>query len=326
MEPRRDFRFDPFKCVQKVGVPEDFDDEELEEIDWSNPESFLEAMGIKGLMPKRPSPAEVRQEAEGKSRQIFAAYETLSKIIERHEATIQKRWSKKTRRQRQQILLNAWPGMPAPHRPDFDALRKESREQRERGSRYRDHFMWPYINQEDLTQPKVMPLFLNSRGRHPPPTFASADMASVHLGLASRSLVAIYLNEHVMVLNGATTAEEYGKLVAWADHPDAFEWMHTRKQFLPGEGVIILEVQARLMNFLVDFCHEIIHEIPEAELISDAYPVQPEPPLKTDNDTSGFANLASMAAEAPYRLPMRLDLAKVESLLEAKKSAAEDHV
>ncbi|KAI8713049.1 hypothetical protein NCS52_01248200 [Fusarium sp. LHS14.1] len=326
MQPRRDFRFDPFKSDQELGILEDFDDGRLDGIDWSNPESFLGAMGIGGPMPKMPSPAEVRREAKDKSREIFASYETLSKIIERHEATIQKRWSKKTRQQRLQILLNAWPGMPASHRPDFEALRKESKEQRESSTRYRDHFMWPYINQEDLTQPKVMPLLLNSRGRHPPPTFAAADNASVHLGLASKALIPIFLNEHVMVLNGATTAEGYGKLVAWADHPDAFEWMHTRRQFLPGEGLIILEVQVRLMNFLVDCCHEILHEIPEDELISDAYPVQPEPSLKTDNDTSGFANLASMAAEAPYRLPVRLDLAKVESLLEAKKSAAEDHV
>ncbi|KAJ4327131.1 hypothetical protein N0V84_002393 [Fusarium piperis] len=324
MQPRRDFRFDPFQSDQELGIPDDFNDGIPDGIDWSNPESFLKAMG--GPMPKMPSPAEVRREAEEKSRDIFAAYDTLRNIIQRHEATIQKRWSKKTRQQRLQVLLNAWPGMPASHRPDFEAFRKEPKEQRERGTRYRGYFMWPDINQEDLSQPKMMPLLLNSRGRHPPPTFAAADNAAVHLGLVSKALVPIFLNEHVMVLNGATTADGYGKLIAWEDHPDAFDWMHTRKQFLPGEGLVILEVQAHLMKFLVDFCHEILHEIPPAELISDAYPVQPEPPLKTDNDASGFASLAVMAAEAPYRLPERLDLPRLESLLEAKKSAAEDHV
>lgn len=277
-------------------------------------------------MPKLPSLAEVRREAEGKSHDVFAAYDTLSNIIQRHEATIQRRWSKKTRQQRLQVLLNAWPGMPASHRPDFEAYRKEPKEQRERGTRYRDHFMWPDINQEDLSQPKIMPLLLNTRGRHPPPTFAAADNDAVHLGLISKAVVPIFLNEHVMVLNGATTADEYGKLIAWKDHPDAFDWMRTQKQFRPGEGLIILEVQAHLMKFLVDFCYAILHEIPQAELISDAYPVQPEPPLKTDNDASGFASLAVMAAEAPYRLPERFDLPRLESLLEAKKSAAEDHV
>ncbi|KAJ4203294.1 hypothetical protein NW767_005411 [Fusarium falciforme] len=326
MQPRRDFRYNPWKFDPELGNPEDFDDGKLAGVDWSNPKSFLDAMGIEGPVPKMPTAAEVRREAEGNSCEIFAAYDTLSKIIQRHEATIQKRWSKKTRQQRLQILLNAWPGMPASHRPDFEAVRKESKEQRESGTRYKDHFMWPYINQEDLTQPKVMLLLLNSRGRHPPPTFAAADNASVHLGIASRALVPIFLNNHVMVLNRTTTTEGYGKLVVWEDHPNAFEWMHTLKQFLPGEGLVILEVQARLMKFLVDCCHEILHEIPEAELISDAYPVQPESSLETDNDTSGFANLSAMAAEAPYRLPVRLDLARVESFLEAKKSAADDHV
>ncbi|RMJ15126.1 hypothetical protein BHE90_002696 [Fusarium euwallaceae] len=324
MQPRRDFQFDPFKSDQELSIPEDFDDGGLDGIDWSNPEKFLQAIG--GPMPKMPSPAEVRREAKGRSRDIFVAYDTLNQILQRHEATIQKRWSKKTRQQRLQILLNAWPGMPASHRPDFEAFRKESKEQRERGTRYKDHFMWPYINQEDLSQPKVMPLLLNSRGRHPPPAFAAADNDAVHLGLVSRALVPIFLNQYVLILHGATTAEEYGKLISWDDHPDAFDWMHTRKQFLPGEGLLVLEVQDRLMKFLVDCCHEILHEIPAADLISDAYAIQPEPPLKTDNDASGFASLAVMAAEAPYRLPERLDLARLESLLEAKKSAAEDHV
>ncbi|XWX02099.1 hypothetical protein V2A60_010131 [Cordyceps javanica] len=216
--------------------------------------------------------------------------------------------------------------MPSSHRPDFEALRNEPGEQRAKGTRYRDHFMWPCINQEDLSQPKVLPLFLNARGRHPPPAFAAADIDSVHLGLVCKALRPIFLNEHVMILHGATPVEEYGKLVAWSDHPDAFEWMHTRKQFLPGEGLVILELQARLLKFLVDCCHDILHEIPMNDLTSEKYVIRPEPSLKIDNEASGFASLAVMAAEAPYRLPERLDLARLKSLLEAKMSAAEDHV
>lgn len=328
MEPRQNFRYNPwnFDPTQVSDEKVRIDTKKLDGVNWSDPQSVLDAMGIQGPIPRMPTVEEVRREADGNSRKIFASYDTLSKIIQRHEATIQKRWSKKTKQQRLQILLNAWPGMPASHRPDFEAVRKETKEQRNKGTRYRDHFMWPYINQEDLTQPKGMPLLLNSRGRHPPPAFAAADNASVRIGISCRALLPIFLDNYVMVLNGTTTPEEYGKLFSWEDHPSAFMWMHTRKQFLPGEGLVILEVQARLMKFLVDCCHEILHEIPPAELISDAYPVQPEPSLKTDNETSGFANLASMAAEAPYRVPLHLDLARVESLLEAKMSAAEDHV
>ncbi|OAQ99017.1 hypothetical protein LLEC1_01157 [Akanthomyces lecanii] len=310
MQSRRDIRFNPFDSGQDLGSLNGFGDGIPDDIDWSNPQSLFKAIG--GRVPETPAPAKVRREAKDRSRDIFAAHDSLNKILQRHEATTQKRWSKKTRQQRLQILLKAWPGMPASHRPDFEAFRKESKEQRERGTAYKDHFMWPYINQEDLSQPKLLPLMLNSRGRHPPPAFAAADNESLHLGFVSRAL--------------ATTAEGYGKLLEWDDHPDAFDWMHTRKQFLPGEGLLVLEVQARLLKFLIDCCHEILHEIPAADLLSDAYPNQPEPPLKTDVDASGFTSLAVMAAEAPFRLPERLDLARLGSLLAATMSAAEDHV
>ncbi|KAM0426356.1 hypothetical protein ACHAPT_008397 [Fusarium lateritium] len=80
------------------------------------------------------------------------------------------------------------------------------------------------------------------------------------------------------------------------------------------------------MAFLVSCCQNILHEIPEDELTSAEYPVQPEPHLKTETETNGFESLALMAAEAPYRPPARLDLGRVVSLLAAKASAAEDHL
>ena len=82
---------------------------------------------------------------------------------------------------------------------------------------------------------KPLLLLLNARGRHPPPAFAAADNDAMHLGKVTKALIPIFLNLHTMVLHGATTAEGYGKLPDWDSHPDAFDWMHTRKQFLPGE-------------------------------------------------------------------------------------------
>ena len=269
-------------------------------------------------MPTMSSPSEVRKEAKEKSQSIFAHYNVLREIVERHEATIQKRWTKKTRQQRLKILLKAWPNMPTSHRPDFEAFRKESKEQRERATNYRDNFMWPYINQEDLSQTRLMPLFINARGRNPPQAFAASDNDAMHLGLVTKAIVPIFLNEHTMILHSTTGPDDYGKLVSWDSHPDAFEWMHTRKQFLPGEGLNVLEVQARLLKFLVDCCHDILHEISPERLVSDAFVVQPEPDLTTDVDATGFASLAVMAAEAPYRLPANLDLQRLESLLKPR--------
>lgn len=74
-----------------------------------------------------PSPEEVAAKARNFPKQLFADYDTLRMIVERHEATIRKRWSKKSNVQKKNILLEAWPDMPAQHRPDVQAWKRKSR-------------------------------------------------------------------------------------------------------------------------------------------------------------------------------------------------------
>lgn len=328
MELRLNHQFDPFG--PGADRYDDVDDDIISSIDWNDPSSFFKAMsaGSGGLpMPEMKSAPEVRQEATARSANIFTSYELLHEILQRHEATIRKRWLKKTRPQRLKILLNAWPNMPRMHRPDFEAFRKESEADRNRGTKYRDSFLSPFINQEDLLSTKALPLLLNARGRHPPSHFAAADIDAMHLGLVSKAIVPIFLNHYIMVLNGMTeNTREYGKLVGWDEHPDAFDWMTKQKQFLPGEGLLILEVQERLLKTLVQCCLELLHDIPDPTLTSDSFPILPEPLLKPESEITGFESLGIMAAEAPYRVPVELDLRLIESLLAARAAAAEDHL
>jgi hypothetical protein len=174
-----------------------------------------------------------------------------------------------------------------------------------------------------LLKPKALLLMLNARGRHHPCDFAAADGEAMHLGRVTKAIVPVFLNEHVVTLNGVT-GREYGRLYAWEEHEDAFDWMAKRKQFLPGEALDILEAQERLLRFLVRCCEQLLHDIPAAELLADRYPVQPELALKSGVDPSGFDSLAVMAEEAPYRPPGQLDLGRVRSLLLARAQAAED--
>lgn len=102
--------------------------------------------------------------------------------------------------------------------------------------------------------------------------------------------------------------------------------MNTRKQFLLGEGLLILEAQARLLKFLVCCCQQILHDIPEGELLAEHYPTLPEPQLNSDSSNGEFTSLAILSEVAPYRLPPKLDLGKIESRLAARVSCVEDHV
>lgn len=97
-------------------------------------------------IPVLKKPKEVREETRERSRKIGSSYKSLRDTVECHEAMIQRRWANKTKQQKLKIFLTAWPMMPGVHRPDFQAHRKESPAQRDSGTRFKDAYMWPYIN------------------------------------------------------------------------------------------------------------------------------------------------------------------------------------
>ncbi|KAL9077065.1 MAG: hypothetical protein Q9157_003487 [Trypethelium eluteriae] len=126
-------------------------------------------------MPSMLTASEVRSKSETLSSSIFDSWNSLRVIVERHEATVRKRWSKRTREQRKKILLTAWPSMSVPHRPDIDAFKKKKN--------LRAAFMWPYLNVDDLSKPKLFLILLNARARNQPFLFARADIDACRIGL-----------------------------------------------------------------------------------------------------------------------------------------------
>jgi len=61
--------------------------------------------------------------ARDHSGHIFRCWVQLNTLLKRHEELVRKRWLKKTFAQRKIILSEAWPGIPATHRPDFEGIR-----------------------------------------------------------------------------------------------------------------------------------------------------------------------------------------------------------
>ncbi|RBR21859.1 uncharacterized protein FIESC28_04702 [Fusarium coffeatum] len=151
----------------------------------------------------------------------------------------------------------------------------------------------------------------------------------MHVGRVTEGLNPSWLNGYTMMMTGTEKASQYGYPLPWKDDEvidliklSIFEGF----QFFPGEGLLVLKAQARVMEFLVDCSRQILHEIPADKMISAAYPIQPKPILKTDIDESGHLSMAAMALEAPYTVPSELDFDRIASLLEAQTSAMEDHI
>ncbi|KAF2274260.1 uncharacterized protein EI97DRAFT_451823 [Westerdykella ornata] len=240
-----------------------------------------------------PSPSEVRQKAREYTTRLFQDRDTLQQILERHETTIRKRWTKKTNSQKKKILLQAWPNMSTQHRPDVEAWRRQSTN--------RDAYLWPYINLEDLFKTKSLLLLLHSRGRHQPHEFVHSDLEQARLGEITRVIQPGFLNGFTMLFHGRTTPDTYGDLVDWDDGEMIFEFLNNGLGMHPGHGLVALEIQQRLSSIVPN----------------------PGPPHgQQENVTS----LEIMAAEAPYRVPARLDIKRLLAMTVAECDAREEHI
>lgn len=102
----------------------------------SNPElqRAMANVGFDGNAPwQGPSPditpQQIREERATRASCIFENYDLLRGILDRHEATVQKRWKKKTKEQKRKVIVSAWKGteMPKTHRPDIQAFKNRGK-------------------------------------------------------------------------------------------------------------------------------------------------------------------------------------------------------
>lgn len=236
--------------------------------------------------------------------------------------------------------------MPPTHRPFYDFWRQIETDPEVR-VKHHSSILWPFINKDSLGKPTPLLLLLNSRGRHPPPFFLDTDEQYVHRAMLTDMLVdgpPFPTSGMQLILRGVSSGDVYGTLRE-VPNVDRGTWLHLstkdydwptsdiygkkwlQNQFSTSFGMVILEIQERLMDFLVKCCHQILHDIETDNLFSDGYPVRPEPELPPNTQTQRIqTSLLEITVEAPYRVPTRLDFANIEKLFAAKAAAAEDHI
>jgi len=269
----------------------------------------------------------VRAKAATLVHSIQENFSTLRMILDRHEATIHKRWQKKSNKSRLGVILAAWDSnMAEHHRPDFEALEAEGISEREEIQKeHRDALLWPYINQEDLIKPRILPLFMSSRGRCHPSEFAIVDYEACRIGMRICAFDYKILPNHRMDLTTADGGRHYGQLWDRQDHPDKYARLASQKFSDPARGSLVLEAQERVLSFLVRCAKLVMHEYAMDTNAIVRCPSQP-PPLPSSGKDTGFASLETVAAEAPYKKPAELNFSKIATLLAAKRDDAADHL
>ncbi|KAJ5249490.1 hypothetical protein N7524_011806 [Penicillium chrysogenum] len=265
------------------------------------------------MVPSIDTAYQVRKEVAERSENILRDWTLLNWFLRHHELTIRHRWWKRNVAQRKKLLLVSWPNMPQSRRPDIAADIQQSHWT----SCYKEAFLWPNICLEVLVAKKLFLYYLNSRGRYRPHNFIAADRASAEYGVLTKNIEIFSLdNYEIAFVNEASS--EYGKLLETKCSMNS----HLRMKI--GDGLLGLEIQERLYQFLVTCAASLLPDISREQYLSEIVPAVPEPPLidlDTDSSQSGVA-----ANYTPYRLPAKFDITRLLALINAKRAATKDHI
>ena len=269
-----------------------------------------------------------RNMANGRCQSIFAAWTRLKEIFARHENTISKRWLKKTRESRRKLLLEVWPNISVSHRPEFEAVRRQTFKKFDLENE--TAFLWPQINLEDLSRPQSLLIFLESRAQYPPNTFAKVDEHALEPCRRYKAIPLFLLPNYYMDFGRSNSPDTYGEIIEVPkNNRDEEDVYRSGNILLAGKGLMLLKAQKWIYKFLVRCCERILHDIAPDDLLTGNISVQTssqasrEQNLKYD---SPITPLAATAADGVYRPPSDLNLKRMGDLLAAKKSAAEDHL
>ena len=259
---------------------------------------------------------EVQKNAPSLVVKIFNDWESLRAIVGAYPDVLSRRWIKRTVDKRKALLLAAWPAMPPMHRPDFDVLRH-----RLRGPKYRDLFMMPYINQEDLSSPKHLLQLLSSRTRMPPEHFAWTDSAPFKAAVKIQAVQGEIASRNIILLTGKKTRESYGSLHV-ANEAEAEDIIMTGSGFHLRRGLTVLETQVTLYGFLLDMAKLLLHDI---DLSLSRTKIHTYRQIEQVPEPREWLSITEANTQAFYELPRPFSLTILRRLVDAKRNEAEDY-
>jgi hypothetical protein len=107
--------------------------------------------------------------------------------------------------------------------------------------------------------------------------------------------------------------EQYGQIAKYEPPAEKAE-----QGFLlnVSSGLLVLQIQDRILDFLVKLCSQLLHDDKLGEALKAAL-VLPERPDLTDQDGE-WLSIVDLALETPYLIPQKVALRHLRSLAEAR--------
>ena len=119
----------------------------------------------------------------------------------------------------------------------------------------------------------------------------------------------------------------YGHITAWAQDPKGFFKYVLGLQPEAGVGLIIMQIQRAILQFLVRCSTILLHDICLDGLEAlDPKPSCSQTSLSTNNHICETISLAADALEAPYNVPNMYAFERLQSFAEARFCEAQDHL
>jgi len=184
-----------------------------------------------------------------------------------------------------------------------------------------DIYLFPYINLEDLTKPKTLLVYLHTRGRHQPWKFALVDRYTNHSKAPLKSHDPIRSR---MYLFHRETPEKYGRIFKVREGDTAAMYLEERSELVIDgtEGLQVLKVQNRILDFLLRCCHLILKDQKIEVVDLERTPRKAATPAEWPHSCS----LTDLALQAPYSLPQNIQLDRLSQLANTRYDSALDHV
>ncbi|KAI4181379.1 MAG: hypothetical protein LQ346_006798 [Caloplaca aetnensis] len=133
-----------------------------------------------------------------------------------------------------------------------------------------------------------------------------------------------YLSGNTMLLAGQNTEKAYGRMISWQNDDEAFQMMSRGTGLQPGEGLQVMEIQQRKLQFLQKCVEVILQDLP---LEDPSIPKQPLPAEDLLVSRAGeWPSLTQEVEEAPFRVPDPLDIGRLRTFVVARRNEAEDHI
>ncbi|KAF2029894.1 hypothetical protein EK21DRAFT_112377 [Setomelanomma holmii] len=211
------------------------------------------------------------------------------------------------------------------HRPDLERMMSGRDDTTgEKCAKFgQGEYSLPYINLEDLLQPKNFLMLLNSRGRHDPDEFAYSDLELAPLFKLRKEFLALRKESVTMAFIGRKSAQSYEQFIEWKDDFAAIESMKAGRTVHVEHGMQILIIQESVWRFLANCLRILLVDVFKDGVPLDLEPQLEPPPLTSNNDSLTCLDIISR--EAPYQLPSKLDIPRLQAPASAQKDHAVDH-